>query len=283
MSAIGSLIDLPMSIANYNHNLHKDNWSMDFAEQERDYAHQMDQLRMEREDTAYSRAAADAASVGINPLSLNSGAQSSGATLSSAPSLPHSTDSLGLAQGLASIVSDLEQIKNGNAQRDLLDSQKGLIDAQKQFQTLENNAHASRLASELAESKSRTDLSNAQREQIGFLNSYQKLLNRQLTEYAESGLNVNMSPGERAYTTLLRDRADRKNFGYGSSDSDDFNYALGKSLGMSGPQVLGSDLYGILNFFSTIGEGMSKAAEKFNGSNSGLKARKRKPSVFDLF
>lgn len=276
MSAIGSLIELPMSIANYNHNLHKDNWSMDFAESERDYAHEQDNIRMEREDTAMQRQAADAAAVGVNPLSLNgNGAQSSGATVSSPPSLNSSNDTLGLAQGFASIVNDLEQMKNGTAQRDLLDSQKGLIDAQKQFQTLENNAHASRLKAELAESSSRTKLSDSQRDQIGFLNSYQKELNRQLMSYAESGLNVNMSTAERAYTTLLRDRDNHKNFGY--SQGDDFEYALGKVLGMSGSQVFGSDLYGLLNFFSTVGESLSKKG--FRSSASG----KGKPSVFDLF
>lgn len=98
-----------------------------FQREQLDYQKQLNQLQMEREDTAYQRAAVDAQAVGINPMALAGGNGASSSPLSSTSFSGSSLQGSSPADGLAvitNLVSGISRLKSDSSERDLLKSQE---------------------------------------------------------------------------------------------------------------------------------------------------------------
>lgn len=112
--------------------------NLSFQREQLDYQKQLNQLQMEREDTAFQRASADAQQVGINPMALAGGNGASSSPLSSTSFSGSSLQGSSPADGLAVItglISGISRLKSDSSERDLLN-------AQKDKQNLENAINA---------------------------------------------------------------------------------------------------------------------------------------------
>lgn len=101
--------------------------NLDFQREQFDYQKQLNQLQMEREDTAYQRAAVDAQRVGINPMALAGGNGASSSPLSSTSFSGSSLQGSSPADGLAvitNLIGGISRLKSESSERDLLKSQE---------------------------------------------------------------------------------------------------------------------------------------------------------------
>lgn len=289
---VPSLIDTAV-----NYNIAKKN--LGFQQQQFEYNKQLNDIQMEREDTAYQRAVKDAQSAGLSALSVSSGASSSAGTpLSSAPQNQYHSD---LSNNVNNAMNTIANLQNLSIAKRKADAEINKINAETLLSTqaLTFNNRTNPLTKQILEQQlegyladniaknNQNSLFNIQKDILGYQRDqsyFDTLDKKNIASYNRKfGLNSSMSEAER-FSSFINGLNKNKSYDYYNNlgeftpSSDDSAQSFVTSVLLNNPiSILGAISGPLLKTLGVdIDDVLSGSAEKLRNSLKGKSYRNDK-------
>lgn len=282
-----------------NYNIAKKN--LGFQQQQFEYNKQLNDIQMEREDTAYQRAVKDAQAAGLSALSVNSGASSAAGTpLGSAPQNQYHSD---LSNNVNNAMNTIANLQNLSIAKRKADAEINKINAETLLNTqaLTFNNRTNPLTKQILEQQlegyladniaknNQNSLFDIQKDMLGYQRDqsyFDTLDKKNIASYNKKfGLNSSMSEAER-FSSFVNGLNKNKSYDYYNNlgeftpASDDSAQSFVTSVLLNNPiSILGAIAGPLLKTLNIdVGDVLSGSGDKLKNALKGQSYKNDKHS-----